>query len=350
MSDPEHDGYPEVDGPELFGDIRDDRVRRRIEQLENDPPELAALRPHMMSAAELQGMEFAPLRSYIDGIIIEGLTIIGGKPKLGKSAFMLAAGLAIATGGVAFGKPDRSVTQAPVLYLALEDGPRRLQDRMGSLLGSGQEWPSNFEAAVAWPKFSQGGLERVTDAVDQDGYEVVIVDTLARIRKDTGGKYNYQADSDEMAAIHDLTRAQPGLAIVVVHHNKKDDKPDDYIDALSGTTGIGGVPDHIGVLYRGRNEADAVLKFTSRDVPEHETAFSFTDRIWTEIGPAAEHELSKARRELYSNLVAHDAWVSNTILASELGKSTPTTLDQLRKLQAENLVDQDPTTKQWKAT
>ena len=70
-------------------------------------------------------------------------------------------------------------------------------------------------------------------------------------------------------------------AILVV-----EDNPADFIDALSGSTGITGVVDHIAMLRRGRGEADAVFHFTSRDAPEHETAVQLDGWMWSELGMA----------------------------------------------------------------
>ena len=60
-------------------------------------------------------------------IIPEGSSLIVGSPKIGKSWFVLGCGLEVAEGGKALGA--LSVGQRPVLYLALEDGHRRLQER-----------------------------------------------------------------------------------------------------------------------------------------------------------------------------------------------------------------------------
>ena len=306
-----------------------------------DSPALSEWRRHMLSAAQLETLEFPPLASYIDGLVIEGLTVFGGKPKLGKSWWAMRAGLTIATGGVAFGNPGRAVTQARVLYLALEDGLARLQTRLGVLLSPDERWPAGMTVVPNWPRFDEGGLDLLSEAVDVDGFQVVIVDTLARVRKrKRRGLDPYQEDSDAMSMIHDLTRARPGLAIVVVHHHRKNDNPDDYVDALSGTTGITGVPDHIAVLQRGRGEADAVLRFTSRDAAEHDTAYSFTGGLWSEIGPAVLAGLSEARRELYDLLVSLDRPTPAAALAQHLGKSQQTVAELLGGLAADGLARQ----------
>jgi RecA-family ATPase len=55
----------------------------------------------------------------------EGCILLAGPPKVGKSWLTLGLGLSVASGGKALGRID--VTAGQVLYLALEDTPRRLK-------------------------------------------------------------------------------------------------------------------------------------------------------------------------------------------------------------------------------
>ena len=84
-----------------------------------------------INAETLLGMDFAPLEYIIPGYIVEGLTVLGGKPKLGKSWWAYDASIAVATGGKAMGSVD--CEQGDVLYLALEDNRRRVKDRLLTL-------------------------------------------------------------------------------------------------------------------------------------------------------------------------------------------------------------------------
>src|SRR5262249_41437954 len=77
------------------------------------------------TAADLCALELAEMRWAVEGLIPEGACILAGKPKLGKSWLALHVSLAVASGGVVLGKTP--VEKAEVLYLALEDGRRRLQ-------------------------------------------------------------------------------------------------------------------------------------------------------------------------------------------------------------------------------
>src|SRR5262249_58141949 len=77
------------------------------------------------TAAELVAMELPEPRWAVEGILPEGVTVLAGKPKLGKSWLALNVALAVAGGGVALGAVR--VEGGLVLYLALEDTRRRLQ-------------------------------------------------------------------------------------------------------------------------------------------------------------------------------------------------------------------------------
>ena len=85
------------------------------------------------TADELLVAEFPEPRWAVDGIIPEGLTLLCGSPKFGKSWLGLGLGVSVATGGHAFGRVP--VQQGHALVLALEDPARRLQERLHMLKG-----------------------------------------------------------------------------------------------------------------------------------------------------------------------------------------------------------------------
>jgi len=63
---------------------------------------------------------------------------------MGKSILSLNLGLAIASGGKAFG--NIKVDQGTVLYYSLEDSPRRLQERISNMLIDNEEPPEDFKS------------------------------------------------------------------------------------------------------------------------------------------------------------------------------------------------------------
>ena len=90
-----------------------------------------------IDADTLLGMVFAPLIYVVPGYVVEGLTVLGGKPKTGKSWWAYDVAIAVATGDPAMGKVD--CKQGDVLYLALEDNRRRIKDRINTLRPLGKK-------------------------------------------------------------------------------------------------------------------------------------------------------------------------------------------------------------------
>ena len=110
----------------------------------NDYPEKNG-KPETFTAAALMALELPPVRWAVPGVVPEGVTLLAGKPKLGKSWFTLGLGVATSTGGVALG--TKRVEQGECLYLALEDNRRRLQKRLDKLL-SGAKPPERLHIAL----------------------------------------------------------------------------------------------------------------------------------------------------------------------------------------------------------
>ena len=87
---------------------------------------------HLEDASDLLDAEIPPLRWLIPRYIPEGLTLLVGTPKLGKSWLCLAIAEACASNRVVLGQ---SVRRCQAIYFALEDSKRRYQERLRLLLG-----------------------------------------------------------------------------------------------------------------------------------------------------------------------------------------------------------------------
>jgi hypothetical protein len=107
-------------------------------------PDAAPLLAGLRNGAWLDAQNFPPLAYAVPGVVPEGSVLLVGPPKIGKSWFVLTVALAAATGGRAL---SIAVPRRPTLYLALEDGNRRLQDRCRKLLG-GDPIPREFEYLI----------------------------------------------------------------------------------------------------------------------------------------------------------------------------------------------------------
>jgi hypothetical protein len=238
-----------------------------------------------INAADLMRREFPEPRFAVQDIIPEGLTLFAGKPKLGKSWLVLSVALAVASGGRAFGKIP--VKQGAVLYLALEDSHRRLQTRLEQVLGDAPP-PAALEFKTELPRLDDGGVLEIQDWLDSHpDARLVIVDTLARVKPRAAKNAQlYDADSDALKPLHRLA-LERGLAVLIVHHTRKAGA-DDVFDTISSSTGLTGIVDAMMVLSRARNEAQAKMSVTGRDIEEKDWAMRFdpVTALWTIDGDA----------------------------------------------------------------
>jgi hypothetical protein len=146
------------------------------------------------TAAALRTRVFEPIKYIVPSYIVEGCTILAGRPKLGKSWLMLDIGLAVAVGGCCLG--DAKCAGGNVLYLAMEDNERRLQSRITKIMGYGGEWPPGFEYATEWPRANVGGLDEIRRWIASvERPRLVVVDVLAMFRSPRDLKQSpYDAD------------------------------------------------------------------------------------------------------------------------------------------------------------
>lgn len=259
------------------------------------------------NAAELMAESFPEPRWAVPGLVAEGLTLLVGPPKVGKSWASWNLAVAVACGGLAFGKVK--VESGEVLYLALEDTPRRLQSRLAKVLQKDAP-PPTLTVSTACATLTAGGGDQIRGWLDRHtDARLVIVDVFARVRgRSSPQSTAYEADYGPMAMLKQIADDY-SVAMVVVHHTRKASS-EDFLDDVSGTQGLAGAADCILVLKRSRGQADAVLHVTGRDVEEAEYALSFHADLgaWQMLdGPAQDYELGDTRQQILRHLRSVEA-------------------------------------------
>ena len=224
------------------------------------------------TAAELMATDFPEPRWAVPGLVAEGVTVLAGAPKAGKSWLALGLGVAIAAGGRALGAID--VDPGPALYLALEDTGRRLKTRLAKVLGPDPA-PGTLTLATECPPLPLGGADLISSWIERhDGARLVVVDVLARVRGPASRDMSsYDADYRAVCLAKDVADKHR-VPFVIVHHTRKAGAAD-FLDEVSGTQGVAGAADTVLVLKRMRGKADAVLHITGRDVEESSIALAF---------------------------------------------------------------------------
>jgi hypothetical protein len=285
----------------------------------------------------------------VPGILPVGLCYLAGKPKVGKSWLGLQLAQAVCTGGSFLGV---GVKPAPVLYLALEDSPRRLQQRMRV-----QMWPAGkgvaefigARGARNIGALNKGGTARLIEAIRVTGYRLVVVDTLSRLF--TGDQNDV---SQVTAALGPLQQEaiNLGAAILILdHHNKMGGAnpfgkaDEDYFDPvinILGSTAKAAICDCIWGLYRLNGKPGAILAVTGRDVDERRLVLTH-DRVtqcWQSEGDSDMVKVTKSRSEILK-VVADLKRASCAEIAEAMDRNRGTVYKMLQELVAGGLLDRD---------
>lgn len=239
----------------------------------------------------LMEKEFAPIKYIVPGIIPEGTSVLAAAPKIGKSWMVLGLALELSNGGNAFGKIPVG-DRRPVLYFALEDGERRLQDRLISLNPEDVSDRIEFDTAIPDGQVV-ASIRDYLGGLDGQG-PIVILDTLGRVMPPAGNAQQYGHDYRVMSALKAATDSVPGSSLLIVHHTRKS-RGEDFLDAVSGTQGIAGAADTVLVLDRDRHDNRATLQVTSRDAAEGEYSLLLDERgRWSLDGASVEDAAERA--------------------------------------------------------
>lgn len=287
------------------------------------------------SVADLLDTEFPKPRWAIPGIIPEGLTIFGGRPKVGKSFLMLQAAWAIGTGGRFF---DNPIEAGRVLYLALEDSPRRLQRR---LLDMGITRDTAIEFLTNWQPLHKGGLDSLLIEIERDIYRLIVIDTLTRSIPGVD-----QKDETVIGPIFDSLQRMAinrNIAIGLIDHTRKPTSyASDPIDDIMNATVKTEIADVILALYKEPGKAGATLRGRGRDIEEIALKLDWDGytRCWHSLGNAGEIAITERRNEILEALKILGKSKAPAI-ARHIGKDRSNTAKRLNDLSNNGLIHRE---------
>ena len=214
----------------------------------------------------------------IDGLLYAGTYLFVGAPKVGKSFLMAQIGYHVSTGLELWGYP---VHQGAVLYLALEDDYRRLQDRLFRMFGT--ESADNLYFSI-YAKQLGAGLEEQLKWFVQEHLDtrLIIIDTLQKVRESGGDTYSYASDYEVIAKLKAFAD-EHSICLLLVHHTRKQ-QAEDKFDMISGTNGLLGAADGAFLLQKERRTSNtATLDISGRDQQDQRLYLTRNEErlIWT---------------------------------------------------------------------
>ena len=210
----------------------------------------------------LLDMRLPQIRFVVDGLLPQGLHILAGAAKTGKSWLLLLLSLQVAQG-----KPfwNLQTEKGTVLSLCLEDSLNRIQQRLMDLT---EDAPENLHFATLSKSLSDGLCEQIEEFItEHPDTNLVIIDTLQKVRENSGESNLYAADYKDIGLLKSLADKYR-IAVVVVQHLRKQFDSDPH-NMVTGSTGLLGAADGSYVLKRENvGDKEAQLYIKGRDVEE----------------------------------------------------------------------------------
>lgn len=216
-----------------------------------------------MSLDEILNTVYMSKSAVVDGLLSSGVYILAGAPKIGKSFLVAQIAFHVSTGQKLW---DYEVHQGTVLYLALEDDQRRLQQRMSRMFGV--DGTQNLHFATSAGQVGKGLGEQLENFVrEHEDTKLIIVDTLQKVRETVSDTYSYASDYDVIGKLKEFADKHD-ICILIVHHTRKQPAGDSF-EMISGTTGLLGCADGALLMKKEkRTDGRATLDVVGRDQPD----------------------------------------------------------------------------------
>ena len=320
---------------ELLSDRDDgDPLQRRVERL-------ASLRGSVTSHASKNG---ETKRWVVPTLLPEGLVILAGKQRTGKSWLGLSMGLAVASGETVLG--EIGIEQGKALYLALEESEHHVQERLSQWSAQCDSLYQDFEYVISWQRMDGDGLADLESwMATRPRARLVIIDTWTGVQPTREQQADGTAQDAELEAFERLRALAHTYHIcILVHFHIDNATPDHLFDELATSSSANASADGILHLKQGSESGVATLSGVGRAYAQPlNLTLSCDDGCWKITGHAANSAhvpLSKARLDILDLLHTHDRPVQLKEIASALGKRDETIRRMLSKMKASDLIEE----------
>ena len=287
----------------------------------------------LITARDLQTMQIPPINWAVTDLIPEGLTLLAGRPKAGKSFIVLDLALSITNEYKFLDKFD--CTPGKVLFIPYEDNPRRLQSRINELM----DWelaPEGllFPSELNFPKLDKGGVESIRSIIENDpDINLVVIDTFGTAISKGFNSFgtSFKEDYEFLSHLQQLSMEHQ-ISILLVHHTRKLTS-ENVFDEIVGTTGVTASPDTLMLIRKSGDKT--LLHITGRDIEEDtfEIKFDKDTFKWELIAEGVSYA-STAERQAIVDLFEGDYDKEFQIkdIAEQVGKSRLAISQLIRKM------------------
>ena len=223
----------------------------------------------------------------VDEIIPDGVHLLCGDEKTGKSWMMLDLCISIAEGTEFLGYP---VQQGEVAYFCLEDTLGRMQERLFLMT---DELKGKLRLFFKGNTLTNGLCDQLNLFLEEHPLtKLIVIDTFQLIR-DSSRDCSYAGDYSDVAALKELSR-EKDVTIILVHHVRKQGDPKSIFNTASGTKGLIGAVDTTYILTKESDDSDqAQLYARGRDLIYTEMTIRFRDFRWEMVERKTQEQLRR---------------------------------------------------------
>lgn len=254
-----------------------------------------------ITGEELMNTELPPIRMIVHRLIPQGLHILAGAPKTGKSWLTLWLCLQVSKGGPIW---ELLTEKGTVLYLCLEDSLGRIQERTLDLTDHA---PPDIHFATMAETINGGLVNQIENfLLDFPATVLIAIDTLQRVRNVSCDLNAYANDYKDINLLKQIADRH-GIAILLVHHLRKQGD-DDPVNMISGTTGLTGAVDGLYVLKKeSRKSRAAKLIATGRDIEDMEYTIEFDkhSHLWNFLSDDSDEPFSLSADGTLAEIVTY---------------------------------------------
>jgi hypothetical protein len=282
----------------------------------------------------LLNKELAPLDYLVEDLLTTpGMAVLAGKKKIGKSWLVLQLGQSVAAGAPFLGKATR---QGEVIYLALEDGERRLKQRL-EMQNTIRGLPITY--ITDWPPLNtKEGFEALEGIIRLKHPVLAVIDTLASAKDRFVDENEAGAIGDLFNQLHNLTITENMVILIVAHHGKAS-----YNDPgfdIRGSSAIPGATDTNLGLYK-NTDGTFDLKAEGRDIGEVDLRISFDTEVtwcWQCQGDARDVRRAEAEDRILEAIEVLGGEADASAIANEIDISRSTISTHLKRMREQGIV------------
>ncbi len=285
---------------------------------------------------EVLHTKYEPLKWIIPNLLPEGLTALFANPKVGKS--MMALALALRMGRRVSGGID-----GHVLYLSLDDtSQRRLQDRTRDLLQGNPIEQGRLWAAFTSASLDSGLIGQLEGWMQRDPETcLIIIDVFGAVKPKRQGDDIFKGDYESLKSLRDFAAAHR-IAILMLHHTRKQPDTNDWINKMSGSTGLTAAVDTLWMLKRERGSEEMQLYTTGRDVRDQviDLTLEDIDAPWAIRGEDAEDEdaISDGQQRILAVMRENGNAMSPKSIAAKTGQPPKSVSRLLCRMASDSLI------------